>query len=92
MTTVDGVNAAIKHVWTEPKFVAETNGLPDADWWEPRYDQPWRRQMVRDYGAGYLPSREPVVRPPAWYPLDIRDEIAAHSAGGWTDRRLGNAA
>jgi hypothetical protein len=78
-----------KHVWTEPKFVAEVEwhgeyGLaaqlgrqaapqmeqiargeqptpnvevtlafhepPDFDWWEPRHDQPWRRQAARDRG------------------------------------------
>jgi hypothetical protein len=79
-----------KHVWTEPKFVAQIEwgrdhpslaaqlmgqvprkeleeyvdtgqhpnpdrrvsfvmyDEPDWDWWEPRYDQPWRRQAARD--------------------------------------------
>ena len=83
-------SAVIRHVWTEPKFVAQVHWArdqpslfeqimaqvgrsaveqyaaggdwpnpdtlvhvevrkePDWDWWEPRHDQPWRRQQARD--------------------------------------------
>lgn len=84
------LNTIIKHVYTEPKTVAQIQwsadhpsvGMqleqqvgwhnlqhyvatgqhpdpdirvsivqydePDWDWWEPRYDQPWRREQARD--------------------------------------------
>lgn len=76
--------SVIKHVWSEPKALVALHAVDpddpdyvvDPDWWEPRYDQPWRRQMVRDYKAGLLPSRSPVVRPMRAFPRSVFDEIA----------------
>jgi hypothetical protein len=59
--TVDRLEKTIKHVWLEPKRVAQVEAPApwfdaeaeaiDFDWWEPRYDQPWRRQYARDREA-----------------------------------------
>lgn len=37
--------------WANPDRIvsfAEVEPMPDFDWWEPRHDQPWRRQAARD--------------------------------------------
>lgn len=93
MSSLGDFDRILRHIWSEPKFVAEVEymNLPnhlsnqlaaqwprtemahyiatgkhadpertitfeappepiDFDWWEPRYDQPWRRQAARDRG------------------------------------------
>lgn len=35
------------------RVTVEIHEMPDFDWWEPRHDQPWRRQAARDREAGF---------------------------------------
>ena len=37
-----------KHANPDQQIVFVKYDEPDWDWWEPRYDQPWRRQVARD--------------------------------------------
>jgi hypothetical protein len=98
VSALAGLNRVLKHVYSEPKFVAQVEwwhlhpdpiqqalaivgrdaaeqyieghgwpeGVaemeisvtmppeePDWDWWEPRHDQPWRREQARDREAGF---------------------------------------
>lgn len=60
MTTIADYDRTLRHVWSEPKSVAKQEHaweFPilggsyepiDFDWYEPRFDQPWRRQVARD--------------------------------------------
>lgn len=47
------VEAWLREVQDETVSV-EFHEMPDFDWWEPRHDQPWRRQQARDREAGLL--------------------------------------
>ena len=79
--TLDEADRTLKHVWSEPKarvafeapfdFAAALRGEPgetiDPDWWEPRHDQPWRRQVARDreeFGGAYVAGPKPPVEGP----------------------------
>ena len=56
----EGYNRILKHAWGDPRFEVALNGPNplhsflagepyeplDADWWEPRHDQPWRRPLL----------------------------------------------
>ena len=38
--------------WEHPdrEVTLVVHEMPNFDWWEPRHDQPWRRQAARDRG------------------------------------------
>lgn len=77
MSTAQQFDRQLKHAWLEPKhLVAMEAPSPwfwsgvepiDPDWWEPRHDQPWRRQVARnreEYGGEYVASAKPPVEGP----------------------------
>ena len=51
----------IRHVWTEPKALLDLSRF-DGDWWEPRWDIPYRRQDTRDreeFGGQHVAAPKP---------------------------------
>jgi hypothetical protein len=44
----------VSHAVADEEVTVEFHEMPDFDWWEPRHDQPWRRQDARRREFGLL--------------------------------------
>lgn len=82
-TTLEGFNRTLRFVWAEPKAeLGAQLGPHEAEWYEPRWDTPTRRQNERhrlEYGGSYFAEpHAPVVRyDPLPYLLEERERLEA---------------
>ena len=81
--TLDKISKVVAHAWSEPKALLQWESGVDADWWEPRWDQPWRRQVARDreqFGGEFVARARPPLEGPN-NPNRIRRELEVAQQG-----------